>query len=193
MLEKLKQNRLVGLTLAIAGGLVLAHIVNRAGDHFYDYYPDVVLRLLTLAVLAVPASLLVRLLLRKYGVRRVTTGTIASLLIAGAVILAVTSIAAYRTRKTDAENSARAERERQAYFHTHRGATEADYDNFIVQQMLNDGSLPDKPENPPAVQPKRYAPIAIPSDDAAIAQSIDAYTQRELRKQSAKLKPNRRP
>ena len=37
----------------------------------------------------------------------------------------------------------------------------------IAQQMLQDGSLPDKP-------------LAIPSDDAAIAKSINAYTQREL-------------
>jgi hypothetical protein len=40
MLELLKKHSLVGLSLAIAAGFVLAHIANRTVDHLYEGYPD---------------------------------------------------------------------------------------------------------------------------------------------------------
>lgn len=36
MFEKLKNYPLLGLTLAIAGGLVLAHLINKTGDYLYE-------------------------------------------------------------------------------------------------------------------------------------------------------------
>ena len=40
IIEKIKQYPLVGLSLAIAGGYVLAHVIIKAGDYFYENDPD---------------------------------------------------------------------------------------------------------------------------------------------------------
>ena len=52
MLERLKQYPLVGLSLAIAAGCVLAHLVIETGDNLYENNPDL------LTDLAIAAGLL---------------------------------------------------------------------------------------------------------------------------------------
>ncbi len=91
--------------------------------------------------------LVLRFLLRRFGMRRVVVGAGMSLLLAGAVMFATVSISHYREQKAEAASSARAAQERKEFFRTHPRATEADYGKEIVEQMMRDGMLPDQPNN----------------------------------------------
>jgi hypothetical protein len=64
VIEKLKQYPLVGLSLAIAAGYVLAHVIIETGDYLYENDPDL---LTTLAIWTIVGALL-SLLVWKRGV-----------------------------------------------------------------------------------------------------------------------------
>jgi hypothetical protein len=55
IIEKIKHYPLVGLSLAIAGGYVLAHLIIKTGDNLYEDNPDL---LANLAIAAVAAAFL---------------------------------------------------------------------------------------------------------------------------------------
>lgn len=100
MIEKLKQYPLVGLSLAIAGGLVLAHLITKTGDILYEYNPDLLATLVVWAVAIAFLSLVVwkrRSIRNWFGLHKKVTAYSAVALCG--VICALFAIAASNERK----------------------------------------------------------------------------------------------